>query len=312
MDNKLINMDYLLIIAEKLVMLRKREGFKDQKAVVLPQIVQNEMRTSLLTRLLFVTDIGFYPTAQYHYRKRDSGCEQNILIYCIDGCGTIETGSWRKKVGKNQFFIIPASSPHAYWADETEPWTIYWVHFTGENSESFFSKDFQVYDLSSDENSRNDRRTRLFDEIIQTLMMGYSAENLEYSSVCLWYLLGSFKYITQFERIRSFRQNDIIEKSIIYMQNHIDKRISLADMAGHCGLSVSQFSLIFKRKTMRTPMEYFNDLRIQNACRLLDFSMLSIKEISSQLDFEDQFYFSRVFKKTMSVSPLNYRQRKKG
>ncbi len=305
-------MDYFLIIAENRKMLRKREGFKDQKAVVLPQIVQNEMRKSPLTGKLFVTDIGFYPAAQFHYRKRETGCEQNILIYCTDGCGTIAVGPVKKKVSKNQFFVIPALSPHAYWADEAEPWTIYWVHFTGESSGELFNREFQVFDLSSDENSRNDRRTRLFDEIIQTLTMGYSSENLEYSSVCLWYLLGSFKYITQFERIRSIRQNDIIEKSIIYMQNHIDKRITLAEMAGHCGFSVSQFSLVFKRKTMRTPMEYFNDLRIQNACQLLDFSTLSIKEISSQLDFEDQFYFSRVFKKTMSISPLNYRQRKKG
>jgi AraC-like DNA-binding protein len=293
-------------------MIRKREGFKDQRAIVLPQLVQKELRNRSMTKLLFVTDIGFYPAAHYHYRERQSGCEQNILIYCIEGSGWIEMNRVRKKVQKNQFIIIPADVPHSYWAENADPWTIYWVHFTGESAGSFIRKEFQVVDLSSDENTRNDRRTRLFDEIIQTLMMGYSAENLEYSSVCLWYLLGSFHYITQFERIRAIKQNDIIEKSILYMQNHIDKRITLGELANHCGFSVSQYSLIFKKKTSRSPMEYYNNLRIQDSCQLLDFTNMNIKEISSNLDFEDQFYFSRVFRKTMGISPLEYRKRKKG
>jgi AraC-like DNA-binding protein len=45
---------------------------------------------------------------------------------------------------------------------------------------------------------------------------------------------------------------------------------------------------------------------------MLDFTNMHIKEISSQLDFEDQFYFSRVFRKVMGLSPLEYRKRKKG
>jgi len=63
------------------------------------------------------------------------------------------------------------------------------------------------------------------------------------------------KYITQFERKRSIKENDMIDKSIIYMQNHIDKRTTLADMAGHSSLSVSQFSLTLKLFIPSFPVE---------------------------------------------------------
>jgi AraC-like DNA-binding protein len=293
-------------------MLRKNEGFKDQKAIVLPQFIQEELRTWELTKLLYVTDIGFYPNALYHYRDRPSGSEENILIYCIEGSGKIEINNIERNVNKNQFFIIPAHVPHKYASENSNPWTIYWVHFTGEIAYRFLGEAFSIVDINSDENTRNDRRIRLFNEIYQTLSMGFSAENLEYSSICLWYLLGAFRYIPQFERIRAIKQRDIIEKGILYMQEHINKKITLAELANHCGFSVSQYSLIFKKKTSRSPIKYFNDLRIQNACQMLDFSNMYIKEISSQLDFEDQFYFSRAFRKVMGVSPFEYRKKNKG
>jgi AraC family transcriptional regulator of arabinose operon len=293
-------------------MLRKREGFKGQKTIVLPPFIQEELRSNPITRLLYVTDIGFYPAALYHYRDRPSGSEQNILIYCIDGKGWIEINGTKRKVCREQFVIIPAHKPHKYGSEESDPWTIYWAHFKGELSAKFLTMNFQVIDIESEENTRNDSRVRLFEETYETLIMGFSVENLEYSSVCLFYLLGSFQYITHFERTRSINKNDIIEKSILHMHNNLYKRISLNELAKYCGLSVSQFSLVFKKKTSRSPIEYYNNLKIQNACQLLDFTNMSIKEISSQLDFEDQFYFSRTFKKAMGHSPLEYRKRRKG
>jgi AraC family transcriptional regulator, arabinose operon regulatory protein len=293
-------------------MPRKKEGFKNQKAIVLPQSIQTEMQNNPLTKLLFVTDIGFYPGAQYHYRERPEGSAQNILIYCTQGKGWVEVGTIYKKVQQNQFFIIPACMPHRYGADNNDPWTIYWLHFTGDISNSFTGKEFTITSFDPVENTRNDRRIRLFEELYQNLSMGYNTENIEYASICLWYLLGSFSYLPQFERIRAIQQNDIVEKSILYMHDHIDSEISLNNLASLCGFSVSHYSMIFKKKTSRSPIEYFNNLKIQRACQMLDFTDSHINEIAMQLHFEDQFYFSRVFKRVMGVSPMEYRKKKKG
>jgi AraC-like DNA-binding protein len=98
----------------------------------------------------------------------------------------------------------------------------------------------------------------------------------------------------------------------VYMHDHINGQINLTDLASLCGYSVSHYSLVFRKKTSRSPIEYFNNLKIQKACQILDFTDSHIKEIATQLNFEDQFYFSRVFKKVMGISPVEYRRKKKG
>ena len=293
-------------------MERKREGFKDQKSITLPHFLEGEMKARPLTKLLFLTAIGFYPVARYHFRERNTGSDQNILIYCIEGEGWIELSGELHRVHKDQFFIIPAHVPHKYGSENSDPWTIYWIHFTGEIAADFVKNDFPIENANPIGNTDNDRRISLFEEIYRNLSMGFSHENLDYSSVCLWHLLGTFCYVSQYERLISVQQNDIIEKSILYMQRHISKKINLSDLALHCGLSIPQYSQIFKKKTLSSPMKYYSNQRIQRSCQMLDFTNMNIKEIANHLDFEDQFYFSRLFKKVMGVSPAEYRKRKKG
>lgn len=293
-------------------MKRLKEGFINQKAIILPPVIQDEIHNNPLTKLLFITDIGYYPRAEFHYRARPEGSEQHILIYCAAGKGWVQTGTDKFKIHENDFFIIPALMPHSYGADERDPWTIYWFHFKGTVSHLFLKPEFNIIRLEPNVNRRNDRRIRLFEELYQNLSMGYSMENLEYASICLWYLLGSYSYLPQFERIRAIQASEIIEKSILYMQNHLETKVTLDDLAKSCNLSASHYSLVFKRKTSRSPLAYYNNLKIQRACQMLDFTELHIKEIAMQLNFEDQFYFSRVFRRYIGVSPAEYRRKKKG
>ena len=55
-------------------------------------------------------------------------------------------------------------------------------------------------------------------------------------------------------------------------------------------------------------MDYFIHIKIQRACFLLDTTTLSVREIGSQVGYEDPYYFSRIFRKVMGVPPRAYRQ----
>lgn len=293
-------------------MLKKKEGFKDQKAIILPHLIQKSLTTNPLTKLLFITDIGYYPQAQYHFRERGNGSEQHILIFCTNGKGWIEANGAKKNITKGQFIIIPAGLAHKYGSSSQDSWSIYWIHFTGEQGKLFTKDELSVSQILYEDNSINDRRIRLFEELYHNLSLGFSRENLEYTSICLWYLLGSFTYTQQFDRIHSVQQNDVVEKSIQYMQEHIEECIDLKELSVLCGLSVSHFSCIFKKKTSRSPIEYFNNLKIQKSCQMLDFTDWNIKEIANRLNYDDPFYFSRTFKRIMGISPTDYRKKKKG
>lgn len=303
---------FIILIPNNFTMTRKREGFKGQQTIVLPMFIQTEIKINPLTKLLYPTDIGSYVNAQYHFRERNEGCNQHILVYCTNGNGWIEIDDNKQNVQKDEYFIIPAQIPHRYGAANADPWSIIWLHFSGENSDLFVEPVIQVKKIDSLESTMYNDRIQLFEEIYQSLSMGYSKENLEYSSVCLWHFLGSFVYSTQYKRIKEIQKHDLIEKSILFMQEHVDKNMNLNELASHCGYSVSHFSMVFKKKTTRSPIKYFLSLKIQKACQMLDFSTMRIQEIASELAFQDQFYFSRLFRKMIGVSPAEYRKKKKG
>lgn len=96
------------------------------------------------------------------------------------------------------------------------------------------------------------------------------------------------------------------------MLENVNRRIYLEELARESGVSVSHYSRLFVQKTGHSPLEYFVNLKIQRACRLLDNTALTIAEIASEIGFSDQFYFSRIFHKVMNLSPVRYRDKLKG
>jgi AraC-like DNA-binding protein len=98
-----------------------------------------------------------------------------------------------------------------------------------------------------------------------------------------------------------------IEQSITYMREHLDQPLQVATLAAVANISQSHFFALFKRRTGHAPMDYFTRLRMQQACRLLDGTSASVKEVAATLGYEDAFYFSRVFKLFNRVSPSEYR-----
>lgn len=308
-------MDYLIIfvvVTAKNVVMYKNEGFKGQKSIVPPGQVIERLGENCIAKSLYFTDIGYYPAAGYHLRKRDNGCKQHILLYCVDGEGWVMLNNKKYILKPNQFIIIPIDTPHSYGADIKNPWTIYWVHFVGENSSYFAETNSVVNDITPDETSRQKEREELFYEIFKNADMGYSEENLIYANTCLQHFLLSLKFPEQFRLVKKHDRGDIVENSINYMRENISEKLSLENLADKSGLSSSHYSLKFKKRTSSSPLDYFINLKMQHACQLLDYSSFRINQIALKVGYDDAYYFSRIFKKVMGVSPIEYRKNGKG
>ena len=287
------------------------DGFKGEKAIITPYNIRDFQSRNPVTKQLYVTHIGYYPKAKHHFRERNKGINENIFIYCEQGEGWINLNNEKFLLTKNQVFIIPANQEHKYGADAKNPWSIYWIHFKGDNVDLFSSIIGQRISIEESDKSRYSDRFLFFEEIYQNLEMGYSPENLEYSSYCLMHLLASIKYINQFREIKNAKEADFSQRSILYMKEHLEDKISLEDIASQVGYSSSHFSALFSEKTSYSPMEYYNQLKIQRACSYLQFSDLKIKEIAFRLGFYDPFHFSNAFKLEMEITPKEYRSRYK-
>ncbi|WP_018612506.1 AraC family transcriptional regulator [Segetibacter koreensis] len=291
--------------------LRKKEGFQGQKAIVIPRkILSDLVAGNNVVSTLYITDIGYYPKAQFHYRERYEGAEQHILIYCLEGKGQAFINNATYTIEAGDFFIVPIGIPHKYQADENNPWTIYWIHFKGSIANSIVTSMVQKYNGYKGFNLDNKNCIALFNEIYSQLERGYSSDHLVYSNMCLWHFIAGFIYNSNYNADSNSHFKDSIDLAIDFLRKNVNQLLTLQQISASVNLSPSHFSSIFKKKTGFTPIEYFNHLKVQQACQYLLFTSMRIKEISLELGIEDQYYFSRLFSKVMGISPIDYREKR--
>lgn len=295
-------------------MIRKKDGFSGERALVLPQSIIREMDEDAISSILYITDIGYYPKARHHFRERLEPITQFIFIYCVEGAGWCRMDGQEFQVAANHYFILPAGKPHAYGANDDNPWTIYWIHFKGKFASHFAKQCICPIEIKPGVYSRISNRIDMFEEIFRTLEMGYSRKNLLYACSIFYHYLGTMLYIQQYrDAVRHETEgNDIVMAAIHFMKENIEKKLTLKEIAMHTGYSSSHFSFLFSQQTGFAPLTYFNQLKIQKACQLLDFTDMKVNQVCYKIGIEDTYYFSRLFHKIMGMPPSEYKKMKKG
>ena len=318
-------------------MRSKKEGFMGERQVKLSPMVVDIEEHDPLTASLYITDIGYYPKADHHHVKRSEGIDQYVLIYCVDGCGWYSTGGKRYEVKQNQYFILPKNEPHEYGTNENSRWTIYWLHFKGEHASIYADGATAPIEINVAVNSRIGDRLNIFEEILTTLQYQEDVEDLRYASSLLHHFLASMRYLRQFRRAKQSKNNyeddneksydnrnsygngngngngndndiNIVDAAIHYMEENIENKIKLQQVQKYVGYSSTYFNTLFKRQTGYSPLQYFNRIKMEHACKLLSNTNLRINQICYKLGIEDSLYFSRLFSKTFGVSPSEYRK----
>jgi AraC-like DNA-binding protein len=284
----------------------KTDSFFGDRRVVLSKNQIKFIKETPLISGLFISDIGFYPHAMNHYRKRKKGITEHILIYCIDGNGSILVENKTYNLVPNSYFVIPAHKVHTYWASEQSPWSIYWLHFGGERSIYFQELFGQIISIHRSLDSRIDDRIKLFNELLTTLESGFSKENINFANLCLGNLLASFFYVQTYRSAKGFQSSNPIDKSIFFMQKNINKTLKISDISDYVKLSESHLSKIFRNKTGSSPLDYFINLKMQEGIRLLTNQSLRVKEVAYRLGYNDPYYFTRIFTKHIGSSPGSF------
>lgn len=104
------------------------------------------------------------------------------------------------------------------------------------------------------------------------------------------------------------REKKPIQDAKIFINNHYSEQLSLEDVAQHVGLNPSYFSYFFKKETGITFVEFITLMRFENAKALLVDGKDCISDIAKAVGFNDDKYFSNVFRKLSGISPSQYRR----
>lgn len=114
------------------------------------------------------------------------------------------------------------------------------------------------------------------------------------------------------QEINGIKNNEILEKLDMvfrYVEGHYQQHITLQDAAAKVGYSPFYFTRFFKKNTGKTFITFLNDYRIDKAKWLLINSDKNVSEIISEVGFESDKTFYRLFKRSMTLPPLDYRKR---
>lgn len=156
--------------------MKLKDGFVGERTLVLPKIIIDQAVDDPLLAALYITDIGYYPRASHHFRERLDPIGQYVFIYCVEGHGRMVLRGRTYEVGPNSYFILPPGEPHSYAAADSDPWTIYWIHFSGSLAPLYAEGASTPREVDLNADSRIHTRINLFEEIFNTLSAGFPSK----------------------------------------------------------------------------------------------------------------------------------------
>lgn len=275
-----------------------------------PHFVTHHLTQHPLTRELYLHGVGFYPTARHHTMTR-SDHEDHLLLYCSGGKGEVQAWGQRFPVTKGDLILLPQGLPHHYAANDDDPWSMYWVHFTGAQASAFvdhlaFPPQTCVVPVG-----QHPKLIADFDALLRVRDTGYNMNVFIHASQVLKQSLTYMAMLTT-SRVRQTGHFLDLEAIQTVMEENLHGELDLDTLADRARLSKYHFSKRYKALTGYSPIQHFIHLKIERACYLLDVSQQSIGEVATALGYDDAHYFSRLFRKVTGVSPRQYRQLERG
>ena len=261
---------------------------------------------------LLVSSCGIYRLLQRKamITSRPHGRNDYQLLYVASGKATFyyETASGPRSrtapAGSLMLYRPGEMQYYKYFLEDTPE--VCWVHFTGKEAGQLLDKiGFQdtpllCCDLPND-------FTELFRLMIQELQLKRPCFD-ELLSLYLRQLFCRIKRSQQETSADNYRPSPEIESAIHYFNESFSQDISIEEYAAERHVSVSGFIRSFKRYTGTTPLKYITLLRINKAKELLQATNYSVQEIGKIVGYEDQLYFSRIFKKQTGKAPTWFRR----
>lgn len=269
-----------------------------------------ENHNSLMYKL--TSDLSFY-SAGYEecapgYGYGPKYRPYHLIHFVVRGKGTLHINEHIFHVSAGDCFLIPAGKVSYYEASKTDPWCYAWANFLGINSQMYL---YQLMSTSKDKYILHNLDTVKYKELIFKIMSMQGNSTSKYllsNSIFLQILAMLFDEVKFSDN--NLKKLSIIDEIKFYLDVNYTEKVKLKDLARKFGIHPNYLTRMFHTKYGISPKQYLTSLRLYRACKLLTTTDLSIAIIASSLGLDDQFIFSKIFKKEYDMSPSVYRKEK--
>jgi AraC family transcriptional regulator of arabinose operon len=289
---------------------------------LVPASILNELDNDALCQDLYPTALGYYPTAHRHAMRRHRH-DDYLLLYCRDGEGIVTVGGDTKRqtsgtspspeitmrVSAGDIVVLEKGCRHHYSAKESNPWSLYWFHFSGHAAQRCCKYLLKGANEPIIRGLNDMALQSHFRSLVSTITMGHSLPVFVHASSQIKVIFSCINLLRQ--RGSRAEADDSMTNVTQFLRENVHKNLSLEALAELRGLSKYHFNRQYKLMNGYAPMQHFTHMKIEQACLLLEGSNMSVAEVGFQLGYEDPLYFSRVFRKVVGVSPSGYRSQSK-
>lgn len=261
-------------------------------------------------RLPFIVGITHYTPQSRDGASVENWHENVEILLIIDGSGIIRLDDRAVTVTGGDIVVVNHNVIHSITpADEL----LY--HYIIVDRAFCISNHFDTNTICFEEHIRDAQLFSMFREITEAF---YAKKDTSYGvqSIRARVLLAMAQLCKDHSdtnktyRGEDYRLMSCIRQALGYINAESNKDISLDEIANFVGLSKYYFAREFKKVTGYTFVSYVNIARCERAKSMLIETSASIGAISAACGFSDQSYFTKVFKKHVGVSPVEFRQRK--
>lgn len=239
------------------------------------------------------------------WRELDYVPPYNKLYFILDGEGWVNIEGREMFPEPGQLILLPARKQQSFSAISDRPYYKYWCHFTATTGQTDV---FQWLDMPyCFEGLDSAVMERLFRELVDAHLDPSIAARLKEKAMLLQIL--SIMLEARPLRVRQSQSHEMERLSRIqqYVDDHLDREMTLEELAEVLHLHPNYFSKYFKRHFGMPPLKYVSRKRMDRAKQLLKTTSQSVKEVSAAIGFDDANYFSKTFRREVGFSPSEYR-----
>ncbi len=254
--------------------------------------------------------------------------DQNLVLNCAGACVLSKPFETHIQLGREDYYLqYLAQGKMRVWLEEEQvmlpgqavlyyPHTgyryamygqeevqYYWLHFTGNCAHQLVEEcrlpNRTIFTIGNNALLVSQFEGLFHDFILRDrCFMSSAASRL--LSICV-------EISRRLENAKEGQGSSRIYRSISYIHQNYEKKISISFLAELEHLSPSRFRVLFREATGLSPLDYINVLRMNHACQLMLQTDSQLGEIARAVGFPDPLYFSRVFKGRTGLTPSAYR-----
>lgn len=257
------------------------------------------------TSSMTVYQSGHKSNCEPGWHTRIRTYDHYIIHYVLDGKGTYYAPAGTYPVKKGDLFLIRPDESIHYQADWSTPWTYYWVGFNGGEAPNIvglcgFSDTCLLRSYT-----RDDALTEVMRRLAYPESQGIARE---YELLSGLYQVFSLLMRTHVQRSVSKTEQYLNRAIEFIQQKYSDSDLRVSDIAGYVGIDRTYLYRLFYDTFQLSVQDFVLDFRLSKAKSLLKYSDSSVGVIADSCGFENQSYFSTIFKKSFHRTPLQYRK----